>query len=188
VRTPGRAACGPDGDLVDLSQSPEVGVGSGAGRGGMRDGALARPAKHRGVARMARFGVRSGSVAFARSAKHLVDKRFERTGANPCEHRWLLPCRRSWVRVPSSALNSLQIGGCRRQVRKRWLQRGCIRGRIDADCGLRTDDSCLQLEMAEASRVRECPANCRRSSETEPCCPVRRRGADRKGRRLVGPA
>jgi hypothetical protein len=55
------------------------------------------------VARMARFGVRSGSLAFARTDEHAASKRFERTGANGCEHRWLSPCRRSWVRVPSSA-------------------------------------------------------------------------------------
>jgi hypothetical protein len=49
---------------------------------------------------MARFGVRSGSVAFARSKKIPANSPFERTGANA---RQLLPCRRSWVRVPSSA-------------------------------------------------------------------------------------
>jgi hypothetical protein len=61
------------------------------------------------VARMARFGVRSGAVAFA----HLNGQRCKqgglseraRTGANGRSH---LPCRRSWVRVPSSALNALQ--------------------------------------------------------------------------------
>jgi hypothetical protein len=63
------------------------------------------------VARMARFGVRSGSVAFARWDDHGVNTRFERTGANGRERRSHLPCRRSWVRVPSSALKSLQIAG-----------------------------------------------------------------------------
>jgi hypothetical protein len=36
---------------------------------------------------MARFGVRSGSVVFARSAEHLVSKRFKRTGANARKRR-----------------------------------------------------------------------------------------------------
>jgi hypothetical protein len=85
------------------------------------------------VARMARFGVRSRAVAFARPSRDPVTKPFERTGANGREHRSHLPCRRSWVRVPSSALKFLQIGLCRRQVGKRWLQRGCIRARIEPD-------------------------------------------------------
>jgi len=55
------------------------------------------------VARMARFGVRSGSVAFAR---------LHGTRANGSEHRARLPCRRSWVRVPSSApQNPLETAG-----------------------------------------------------------------------------
>ena len=62
-----------------------------------------RLAAERGVARMARFGVRSGAVAFARLSQHPATSGFERTGANGREHRRLLPCRRSWVRVPSSA-------------------------------------------------------------------------------------
>jgi hypothetical protein len=36
----------------------------------------------RGVARMAGLGVRSGALAFARSAEDPTNKRFERTGAN----------------------------------------------------------------------------------------------------------
>jgi len=62
------------------------------------------------VARMARFGVRSGSLAFAR-VRSLRPKPLQtaslseraRTGANGRSH---LPCRRSRVRVPSSALRS----------------------------------------------------------------------------------
>jgi hypothetical protein len=70
----------------------------------------------------------------------------ERTGANA---RQLLPCRRSWVRVPSSALKFLQIGLCRRQDGKRWLQRGCIRARIEPDLcpGV---DSCEVLDAVRA--------------------------------------
>jgi hypothetical protein len=52
---------------------------------------------------MARFVVRSGSVVFARPGEDPVSKRFQLTGANWREHRAHLPCRRSWVRVPSSA-------------------------------------------------------------------------------------
>jgi hypothetical protein len=84
-------------------------------------------------------GCRRRSLGFARvrlpEPKPLQRGSFgelKRTGANAREH---LPCRRSWVRVPSSALNSLQIGGCRRQVGKRWLQRGCTRSRSGARVG-----------------------------------------------------
>src|SRR5438093_7592316 len=63
----------------------------------------------RGVARMARFGVRSGSVGFARSDEDAANKRFERTCATGREHRSHLPCRRSWVRVPSSALGEFHV-------------------------------------------------------------------------------
>jgi len=52
------------------------------------------------VARMARFGVRSGSVAFARLDGSPCKKQLERTGANGRSH---LSCRSSTVRVPSSA-------------------------------------------------------------------------------------
>jgi hypothetical protein len=98
---------------------------------------------------MARFGVRSRAVAFARPSRDPVTKPFERTGANGREHRSHLPCRRSWVRVPSSALKFLQIGLCRRQVGKRWLQRGCIRARIEPDLcpGV---DSCEVLDAVRA--------------------------------------
>ena len=56
---------------------------------------------------MARFGVRSGSVAFARSDEDRVNKRFERTGANPREHRWLLPCTSA-----SDSRNSSTVIAC----------------------------------------------------------------------------
>jgi hypothetical protein len=55
-----------------------------------------------------------------------------RTGANA---RQLLPCRRSWVRVPSSALKPLQISRCRIRYWQRWLLRGCTGGRIVAHRG-----------------------------------------------------
>src|SRR5262249_30873488 len=57
----------------------------------------------RGVARMGRVGVRAGALAFADPDEDAAKEQFERTGANGCEHRAHLPCRRSWVRVPSSA-------------------------------------------------------------------------------------
>jgi hypothetical protein len=44
-----------------------------------------------------------------------------------------LPCRRSWVRVPSSALKSLQIREWRRRRGQRWLRRGCTRGLIEPE-------------------------------------------------------
>jgi hypothetical protein len=53
---------------------------------------------------MARFGVRSVSVVCACLVEDPVSKRFERTCADGREHRAHLPCRGSWVRVPSSAL------------------------------------------------------------------------------------
>jgi hypothetical protein len=52
------------------------------------------------------FGVRSGSRVFARSNEDPMNKRIEGTCTNGREHRWLLPCRRSRVRVPSSALKT----------------------------------------------------------------------------------
>jgi hypothetical protein len=53
----------------------------------------------------------------------------------------LLPCRRSWVRVPSSALKGLQISRCGRQLGKRWLQRGCTSLTSRADLAVRPRDS-----------------------------------------------
>jgi hypothetical protein len=84
-----------------------------------------RPSSASGVARMARLGVRSGSLAFARQTRNLGNKRFERTGANGCDHRAHLPCRRSWVRVPSSALEKPRspVAGvfcCLRVERRDW--------------------------------------------------------------------
>jgi hypothetical protein len=60
---------------------------------------------------MPRFGVRSGSVVFARSDEDPVNKRFERTGANWREHRSYLPCKRSRVRVPSASQTPLETPG-----------------------------------------------------------------------------
>jgi hypothetical protein len=68
----------------------------GRSRSTLTAGSLARSARPRepgtdvlgpgpGVARMARFGVRSGSVAFARSKKIPANSPFERTGANGSE-------------------------------------------------------------------------------------------------------
>jgi hypothetical protein len=66
----------------------------------------------RTMAAMAALGVRSGSLLFARpDPKPLQTGGFserERTGANVRQH---LPCRRSWVRVPSSALEKPRSGG-----------------------------------------------------------------------------
>jgi hypothetical protein len=65
------------------------------------------------VARMARFGGRSSSLKFARAIPEAEDKRFERTVSNRRERRLHLPCRRSWVRVPSSAPKTpVNLGFC----------------------------------------------------------------------------
>jgi hypothetical protein len=61
--------------------------------------------------------VRSRSLA---STNSLQTGNFERTGANGREHRWLLPCRRPGVRVPSSALIFLQSDRCRSHFWQRW--------------------------------------------------------------------
>ena len=111
-----------------------------------------------GVARMARLGVRSGSLAFGRADEDAAHKRFERTDENTCERRSLLPCRRSWVRVPSSASKSLQISRCRIRYWQRWLLRGCTRAGSSRSSPA-TGESCLWLGMSEARRVREYPAN-----------------------------
>src|SRR5690348_410252 len=100
-----------------------------------------------------KVGVRSGSLAFARSDQHPASKRFERTGANGREHRWLLPCGRSWVRVPSSALKTPVNRGFRLKYKPArrfgaggpWLSRGPVR------CGLER----LHLEHAVERLVDE---------------------------------
>jgi hypothetical protein len=58
----------------------------------------------RGVAKMARFGVRSGSVAFARSAEDPAIKRFERTGAHRSERSLALAMQK--VEASSSFIRS----------------------------------------------------------------------------------
>jgi hypothetical protein len=77
------------------------------------------------------------------------------TGANA---RQVLPCRRSWVRVPSSALKDLQIRGPRIRYWQRWRLRGCTCSRRVADRGPATDGSCLRRWIREASRMGEIPA------------------------------
>ncbi len=59
-------------------------------------------------------------------------RRSGRSGPPPTTR---LPCRRSRVRVPSSALKSLQMSRCRRQVQQRWLQCGCTCGRFGVESG-----------------------------------------------------
>jgi hypothetical protein len=80
----------------------------------------------------------------------------ERTGANACQ---LLPCRRSWVRVPSSALESLQIGSRRRLIGKRWLQHGCTRRRIGPELCLRSRDSPPRSTLMVSTVATRFPAN-----------------------------
>jgi len=63
------------------------------------------------VPKMARFGVRSGSVASARLDGSPADSRFQPRGANGANGRAHLPCRRSRVRVPSSASRQTRSGG-----------------------------------------------------------------------------
>jgi hypothetical protein len=80
------------------------------------------------VARMARFGVRSGSRGFARSDKDPANKRVERTGANGRERSLALAMQK--VVGSSPIIRSeipLQMDECRRRAGKRWLQRGCTR-------------------------------------------------------------
>jgi hypothetical protein len=74
-----------------------------------------------------------------------------RTGANA---RQSLPCRRSWVRVPSSALKALQISRCSRLIRERWLHRGCTRSR----CGARVRPAIWRLTRSPSGADSPCPA------------------------------
>ncbi len=64
---------------------------------------FADPLEAQAVVTMVTLVVRSGSLAFGRILELPAKEYFQRTGANGRERCAHLPCRRSWVRVPSSA-------------------------------------------------------------------------------------
>src|SRR5579862_8094877 len=100
---------------------------------------------------MARLGVRSGALMFACSTEDAEIKRFERTGANGCEHRWLLPCRRSWVRVPSSSLSP----SCPRSPPRALLTSGFVVGGDARPAPLHRSAAHTRLYPSRQARVEE---------------------------------
>jgi len=70
-----------------------------------------RPAAERGVARMARFGVRSGAGAFAGSDEDPLAKPFERTGANRCERSLALAMQKVEGSSPFIRFKKSPVGG-----------------------------------------------------------------------------
>jgi hypothetical protein len=78
------------------------------------------------MAAMAALGVRSASLAFASPTKSRCKQGFQRTRANGRERSPPLPCRRSWVRVPSSALRKPRESRARRKAN--YLLRGLAPG------------------------------------------------------------
>jgi hypothetical protein len=107
VATAGSAAwagCQDDQSLSLRAPFPTPRAPADAGSRKRRSGrGRQRRARLSPVARMARFDVRSGSLTFACSDRSAANASFKRTRANGRERCPHLPCRRSWVRVPSSA-------------------------------------------------------------------------------------
>jgi hypothetical protein len=105
LRAPGSSVSIP---ISELSRSPFENVQSAVCRSRTDPGSDALEIASVGVHRRRRHWLRHsvGFAGVARSNEDPMNKRIEGTCTNGREHRWLLPCRRSRVRVPSSALKT----------------------------------------------------------------------------------